>query len=194
MFLRWGLVAILGMSVGLALQARADDSGLVAVRLGNAVPWLGNGAVATSGDPTNSARLLGVSGTSWTAALPGWLRWALEPQVQVLPGAGSAGLSGEGYRGLSWSVPLASGVLHVDDGLSFGFSIGQSLGDPATGSDVLDRRTLSPTPLLRLGAAVGYQVTPRLGVALQFDHQSGSGAARLDDTENGLGILLGLRF
>ena len=91
----------------LPARAWAGDSGLVAVRLGNATPWLGRAAPA-SGVAGSSARLLGVPGSSLTAALPGWLRWALEPQVQVVNSSASASMTGQGYRGLTWSVPLAS--------------------------------------------------------------------------------------
>src|SRR5271156_3365211 len=98
--------------------AQADDAGLVQVRLGNAVPWVGPASGAVSG---SSAQLLGVPGTPWTSSLPSWLRWALEPQVQVLSITGTAGTDKQTYHGLTWSVPLASGLLHQDDALSFGF-------------------------------------------------------------------------
>jgi hypothetical protein len=173
-----------------ASRAAADDAMLVQVRLGNAAPWLGG----SSGELGSSERLLGVPGTRWTASLPGWLRWALEPQVQMLGTTGTTGVVGPAYRGMSWSVPLATGLLHQDDALSFGFSVGRSLGDFTPGSDNLDRRLAPGQPLLRLGAGIGYQVTPRLGLYVLFDHLASSGPTHVDESQNDLGIRVGLRF
>lgn len=191
MIRRLFLLAALVLSVGLGAPARAQDSAMVSVRLGNSVPWLGPSSGAAT---SNNARMLGLAGSPLTGVLPGWLRWALEPEVQVQSAPGAAyGLSGQSYHGLSWSVPLASGLLHQSDALSFGFSIGQTLTD-LTSADNRDRHNALPSPLLRLGAGIGYQVTPRLGLYVLFDHQSSNGATRVEDVENDLGIRVGLHF
>lgn len=185
------LALLLVAFAAFAPAARADDAGLVSVRLGNAAPWLG-GPSRQFVSPQN--RLLGVPGTPWTASLPGWLRWALEPQVQVMGVAATAGTPSRSYQGMSWSVPLASGLMHQDDTLSFGFSLGQSFGNLMPDSDIRDRRLLPSPPLLRLGAGLGYQVTPRLGLYVLFDHSSSTGPVREDESENDLGIRVGLHF
>ena len=174
-----------------APRARADDGVMVQVRLGNAVSWLGASSTAV---PRTSARLIGVPGTPWTASLPSWLRWAFEPQAEVLGITETSGTLGQTYRGMTWSVPLATGLLHRDDAISFGFSVGQSFGDFTPNNDGRDRRLASFTPLLHLGAGIGYQVTPRLGLYVLFDHLESSGPIRAYDNQNDLGIRVGLRF
>jgi hypothetical protein len=193
MRLRLFTLLLAGAMATATTRARADDAALVEVRLGNAVSWLGT----SSGGAAAGERLLGVPGTPWTASLPGWLRWALEPQAQELALTSTTGTTnsvGQGYRGLTWSVPLASGLLHRDDAISFGFSVGQSFGDLGPGSEGLDRRLAPATPLLRLGAGIGYQVTPRIGLYVLFDHVESSGPMRDDESKNDLGIRVGLRF
>jgi hypothetical protein len=126
--------------------------------------------------------------------LPGWLRWALTPRLQSADGPGAAGLTDHSYHVLAWTVPLASSLLQPNDRLSFGFSLGNDVGGLLAGEDGRDPGMLPPTPTTRLGAVIGYQVTPRLGLYVTFDHVSVSGIAREDEIANDLGMRLGLRF
>jgi len=129
-----------------------------------------------------------------TSGLPGWLRWALAPRLQTGGAQGAVGLTDRTYRGVAWTVPLASGLLGSNDRLSFGFSLGNGFGDGLAGEDGRDPHSPYPIPTTRLGAAIGYQVTPNLGLYVMFDHISVSGVAREDEIANDLGMRLGLRF
>jgi lipid A 3-O-deacylase len=129
-----------------------------------------------------------------TSGLPGWLRWTLTPQLQNGGVPGAVGLTDRSYRGVVWTVPLASGLLQNNDRLSFGFSLGNGFGDWLAGADGRDQHSPYPIPTTRLGAAIGYQVTQSLGLYVMFDHVSVSGVAREDEIANDLGIRLGLRF
>jgi hypothetical protein len=130
-----------------------------------------------------------------SVGLPGWLRWALAPQFQggATP-LGAIGLPDPTYRGVAWTMPLANGVLQPNDRLSFGFSLGNGLGDSLALDDGLDPRSPHPTPTTRLGAAIGYQLTGNIGLYVMFDHISVSGIAREDEISNDLGMRMGLRF
>jgi hypothetical protein len=158
--------------------ARAAGQSYPAVRLGG-----------PSQDPASDATFAGIS-----AGLPGWLRWALAPQLQSGGVSGAAGLTDRSYRALAWTVPLATGLLSQNDRLSFGFSLGDGFGSALLGADARDPRSMPPTPTTRLGAAIGYQVTPDLGLYVMFDHVSVNGLAREDEIANDLGMRLGLRF
>lgn len=183
-----GVMVALGVAAG---PVGAQTPSGVQVRLGTGLAWIGS---ADALDPGRHGRLALMPGTSWTAAVPGWLRWALQPQVQTLNVTTTGGGTLQGYRGLSWSVPLTGGLLHQDDTLSFGFTVGQGLGDLNIASDPGDRRMVPSMPYLRLGAAVGYQVTPRIGLYVLFDHLAGGGPTHEEESQNDLGIRVGLRF
>ena len=132
------------------------------------------------------------AGTS--TGLPGWLRWALTPQFQSGGTSGAIGLPDPSYRGIAWTMPLANSVLQQNDRLSFGFSLGNGFGDPFTGDDGRDPGAPRQGPTTRLGATIGYQVTPRIGLYVMFDHVSVSGLSREDQIANDLGMQMGLHF
>ena len=159
------------------------------------------GQPAPAFEQTDATVRLGGGGTQAGAAfagttsdLPGWLRWALTPQLQTGGTQASAGLTDRTSRGVAWTVPLASGLLQNNDRLSLGFSLGNGFGDWLAGDGAHDPHSPYQTPTTRLGAAIGYQVTPSLGLYVMFDHVSVSGVAREDEIANDLGVRLGLRF
>jgi len=176
------LLVLLGAAalgaVALGKPARAGEQSYATVRLGAGDAALGGGA-----------EFIGTN-----AGLPGWLRWALSPQLTSGGTSGALGLPDPSYRGVTWTMPLATGVLQRNDKLSFGFSLGNGFGDSLAGEDGRDPRTLLPTPTTRLGAAIGYQVTPSIGVYMMFDHVSISGLSREDEYANDLGMRMGLSF
>lgn len=172
------VLAFLLWAATVGSPALAADQSYPAVRLGGSGPYLSDNAA--------------FAGTS--VGLPGWLRWALAPQLQSGGVPGATGLTDRSYQALAWTVPLASGLLQQNDRLSLGFSFGDSLGDPLAFGEGRDPRSLPPTPTTRLGAAISYQVSPRLGLSVTFDHVSVSGLAREDGFASDLGVRLGLRF
>jgi len=152
-------------------------------------PDLGAPAGRLAGADINAELLLTTPLTGWTLNLPAWLRWATAPRVNLGGTVNSAGAANQVYAGLTWTVPLANRLVGRTDGLSFGFSIGPDL---LSGNAV--PHGLDQGPQLRLGAELGYQVTPQLGVFLQFNHVTSSTAVHDGDGMNELGVRVGLHF
>lgn len=159
------------------------------VRLGVLVPDLGPSPGQLPGANLNAELLLPTPLTGWTLNLPAWLRWATAPRVNFGGSVNTAGAANQIYAGLTWTVRLANDVLRQSDGLSFGFSIGPDL----LGGNAVPHG-LDQGPQLRLGAELGYQVTPTLGLYVQLDHITSSSAARENDGLTELGVRVGLHF
>jgi hypothetical protein len=179
------ILTVLAMAAIGCRSVHAADPAFAEVRLGDAAPsW-------SSGGQTNTSAFAGVN-----TGLPSWLRWALQPQAQAGGPGGSAWLADTSYRGVVWTVPLASSLLQPDDRLSFGFSLGRGFGYTLPGADLRDLGPLRSAPTTRLGAAIGYEVTPRLSLYVLFDHVTGGvgGLSREDEIANDLGMRMGLRF
>ena len=173
----------------LSLPRPAAATPPVEVRLGVLWPDLGPPDSRLPGANLNGELLFDTPLSGWTANIPGWLRWAVTPRVDVGTAFNTAVASRQGYAGLTWTVPLATGLLHQDDGLSFGFSIGPDLlGGPGTPG------RLDMGPQLRLGAEIGYQVTPRVGLFVLFDHVTSGPLTHETDSLNELGMRIGLHF
>ncbi len=183
-------VLLPGLALGiLLLPPPAAAASPVEVRLGVLWPDLGPPDSRLPGANLNGEFLIDTPLTGWTANLPGWLRWAAAPRIDIGATVNTAVASHQGYAGLTWTVPLATGLLHQDDGLSFGFSIGPDLlGGPGTPG------RLDMGPQIRLGAEIGYQVTPRLGLFVLFDHVTSGPLLHETDSLNELGMRIGLHF
>lgn len=181
---------ILAVLAALGLGLRAEAAGPVAeVRLGLLWPDLGPPASRLPGADLN-AELLTVSPfTNWTTDLPAWLRWAAEPQVNLGATVNTAVAAQQAYAGLTWTARVASYLLDRDDALTFGFGIG-----PGWVGGAGAPRGLTSGTQLRLGAEIGYQVTPRFGLYVLFDHVGGGSFASETESLNELGVRVGLRF
>ena len=179
--MRLGLCLVMVFMVAAALggPAAADGQPVMVVRLGGPMQPAVGEAATFGGTATD---------------LPSWLRWALSPQLQSGSAVGSIGMADRSYRGATWTLPLASSLLQQNDRLTLGFSLGNGFGDAFASDGGRDARTQGPTPTTRLGAAIGYQVTQRIGLYLLFDHTTVSGIAREDEISNELGMRLGFRF
>lgn len=175
--------------VALTATGAVADTPPVEVRLGVLWPDLGPPAGHLAGADGNAELLLATPLTGWTMNLPAWLRWAVAPRVNLGGTLNTAGAANQAYAGLTWTVPLASSVLHDNDGVSFGFSIGPDL----LGGNAVPRG-LDQGPQLRVGAELGYQVTSRVGLFVLFDHVSGGSFAHDGDSLNELGVRVGLHF
>jgi len=159
------------------------------VRLGVLWADLGPSAGRLPGADLNGELLFTTPLTAWTLNLPAWLRWAAAPRVNFGGTVNTAGAANQAYTGLTWTLPLASSLLRRSDTISFGFSVGPDL----LGGNAVPTG-LNQGPQLRLGAELGYQVTPEVGVFLQFDHVTSGAAAREGDSLNELGLRVGLHF
>lgn len=176
------------LAAAAATGAAADDMP-AEVRLGVLWPDVGAPSSRLPGANANAELLLDTPLTGWSANLPIWLRWAAAPRVDVGGEVNTAGATNQAYAGLTWTVPLASNLLYQDDGLTFGFSIGPDLlGGPGT------PHGMDQGAQIRLGAEIGYQVTPRLGLYVLFDHVTGGPLTHESDSLNELGVRVGLHF
>lgn len=178
-------LVVLGAASGLARAA-----GPVAeVRLGLLWPDIGPPDSRLPGVDANAEVLFTSPMAGVTTNLPAWLRWAVTPQINVGGTVNTSVSAQQAYAGLTWTVPLASNLLHQDDGLTLGFSLGPAvLGGSALPS------ALDTGVKLRLGAEIGYQVTPRFGLYVLFDHVGATGTASANDSLNDVGVRVGLRF
>jgi lipid A 3-O-deacylase len=182
------LLTALLLAIAPVNDAMADGP-LSEVRLGILWPDLGPPSGRLPGADLNGELLFTSPFAGWSASLPGWLRWAVTPRVNLGGSVNTAGATNQGYAGLTWTVPLATSLLHQDDGLSFGFSIGpELLGGSGT------PRGLDQGAQIRLGAEVGYQVTPRMGLYMLFDHVTGGPLFHESESINELGVRVGLHF
>ena len=183
------ILAPLLLAAALASHGAAAETTPVEVRLGLLWPDMGPPGSRLPGSDANAELLFGPAGSDWAMGLPGWLRWAAAPRLDVGGALNSAGATSQAYAGLTWTVPLATGLLHQEDGLSVGLSIGPDLlGGPGT------PRGLDQGPQLRLGAEIGYQVTPLVGLFVLFDHVTGGPLVHEADSLNELGVRVGLHF
>ena len=160
------------------------------VRLGVLWPDLGPPGSRLPGADFNGELLITTPLTGWTLNLPAWLRWAAAPRINLGGSVNSVAAVNQIYTGLTWTVPLATSVLSKTDGLSFGFSIGPDLLGGNAVPHALDQGAQ-----LRLGAELGYQVTPRMGLFVLFDHVTGGPLTHEgDNSMNELGVRVGLHF
>jgi fermentation-respiration switch protein FrsA (DUF1100 family) len=181
------LAALAALPFGHRAEAAAGP--LAEVRLGLLWPDIGPPSTRLPGANVN-AELLSVSPfAAWTSDLPAWLRWAAEPQVNLGGSVNTAGVAQQGYTGLTWTAKVATSLLHRDDALTFGFSIGPGWVG-GTGAP----RGLTSGTQLRLGAEIGYQVTPRFGLYVLFDHVASGSFSNETESLNELGVRVGLRF
>ncbi len=184
---RAAALLLVPIAVLASVPARADGAP-AEVRLGVLWPDAGPPVGRQPGADLNAEVLSPALFGPWTA-LPAWLRWAASPRINLGGSLNTAGATQQAYAGLTWTVPLATGLLHREDGLSIGFSVGpELLGGPGV------PRGLDGGPQLRLGAEIGYQVTPRLGLYVLFDHVSGGAMAHEGDSLNDVGVRVGLHF
>lgn len=181
--------ALLAGGMSAARAADMPPPPPVEVRLGVLWPDLGPPETRLPGANLNGELLFDTPLTSWTANLPGWLRWAVAPRIDLGGTVNSAVASRQTYAGLTWTVPLATRLMQQNDALSFGFSIGPDL---FSGADT--PRGFDQGAQLRLGAEIGYQVTPRVGLFVQFNHVTSGPLTHETDSINELGMRIGLHF
>jgi lipid A 3-O-deacylase len=175
------------------VPARADDAIFSEVRVGvldHDLHFLGG---RESGIDFNGELLFVSPFSGLGGFLPSWLRWAAEPQPTIGASINSAGYTSQGYAALTWTVPLFTGLLRDNDGLSLGLSAGGALNNGRIERED-DHAALGSNALFRLGAEIGYQVTPRIGLYVLLDHYSNAGLARANDGITDLGVRVGWRF
>lgn len=130
----------------------------------------------------------------WAAGRPPAWRWLLRPRPHLGFSANTAGATSKGYAGLTWTLPLAAGLLRPGDGLALDIFGGGSVNDGLHVSREPDRKSLGSSLGFRVGAELGYRITPRHTVSIFFDHDSNGGLARRNQGLNSLGLRFGIGF
>lgn len=118
---------------------------------------------------------------------PDWLEpvWSPRPHLGVT--ANTAGNTSHAYAGLTWEYDLF-GPVFVDG------SLGLSAHNGRLDTDDSDRKSLGSPVLFRIGAAVGYRLTEKVNVSLQFEHMSNAYLANENEGMDNVGFRLGYRF
>jgi lipid A 3-O-deacylase len=112
--------------------------------------------------------------------------WSPRPHLGVT--VNTDGNTSHAYAGLTWEVPVFSTGFFVDGNL------GLSVNDGRRDTDDSDRKSLGSPVLFRLGAALGYNLTEKVNVSLQYEHMSNAYLANENEGMDNFGIRLGYRF
>ena len=111
--------------------------------------------------------------------------WSPRPHLGVT--LNTAGDTSHAYGGLTWTYDLPRGFF-VDGNLG----LSAHNGKLDTSDD--ERKSLGSSVLFRLGAALGYNITEKVNVSLQFEHMSNAYLADENEGMDNAGIRLGYRF
>jgi lipid A 3-O-deacylase len=119
---------------------------------------------------------------------PAFLDVLWSPRPHLGATVNTDGNTSHAYAGLTWELPLASTGLFVDGNL------GLSVNNGRRDTDDPDRKSLGSPVLFRLGAALGYNLTEKVNVSLQYEHMSNAYLANENEGMDNLGLRLGYRF
>ena len=111
--------------------------------------------------------------------------WSPRPHLGVT--VNTAGDTSHAYGGLTWTWDLPKDFF-IDANL------GGSVHNGKLDTNDPDRKSLGSRVLFRLGAALGYNITEKVNVSLQFEHMSNAYLADENEGMDNAGIRLGYRF
>ena len=111
--------------------------------------------------------------------------WSPRPHVGVT--VNTDGNTSHAYTGLTWEYEFL-GDFFVDG------SLGLSVHNGHLDTDNSDRKSLGSPVLFRLGAAVGYNLTEKVNLSVQFEHMSNAYLANENEGMDNIGLRLGYRF
>jgi hypothetical protein len=131
---------------------------------------------------------------SWAAAVPWYLRFAVQPRPTVGALLNTAGATHQAYFGATWTWLLASNVINPGDGFTFGIFFGPGFHDGDIRPKRPDRKALGSRVLFREALELGYRITPQYEISVYIDHVSNAGFARYNRSLNALGGRFGIRF
>jgi lipid A 3-O-deacylase len=119
---------------------------------------------------------------------PSFLEVLWSPRPHLGATVNTEGNTSHAYAGLTWELPVFSTGFFVDGNL------GLSVNNGRRDTDDPDRKSLGSPVLFRLGAAVGYNLTEKVNVSLQFEHMSNAYLANENEGMDNFGLRLGYRF
>jgi lipid A 3-O-deacylase len=119
---------------------------------------------------------------------PSFLECLWLPRPHLGATVNTSGNTSHAYAGLTWEYPLFSSGFFVDGNL------GLSVNNGRRDTDDPDRKSLGSPVLFRLGAALGYNLTEKVNVSVQFEHMSNAYLANENEGMDNVGLRLGYRF
>jgi lipid A 3-O-deacylase len=128
------------------------------------------------------------------SAVPSYLRWIVQPRLNVGFEANTSGFTSQVYFGGNWTWILARQLFSPGDAVNFGISFGPSFNDGKIRTSAPDRKSLGSHALFRVAFELGYQFFERYEVSLFFDHESDAGLARENQSINDAGLRFGFKF
>ena len=131
---------------------------------------------------------------SWAAAVPEYLRFAVQPRPTVGAALNTAGATNQAYFGATWTWLLASNLLSSGDGVTFGIFFGPGFNDGEIRPTRPNRKALGSNILFREAIEFGYRITPQIELSLYVDHVSNAGFARYNQSLNEVGGRIGIRY
>ena len=131
---------------------------------------------------------------AWTAQLPWYLRYVVQPRPTIGGEVNTSGFTNEYYFGATWTWWLAQRVFRPDDGFTLGIFWGPAFNDGLTVSHVPDRKSLGSHVLYREALELGYDFNSRFEISVFLDHVSNAGAARYNQSINDAGGRFSVRF
>lgn len=131
---------------------------------------------------------------SWAAAVPEYLRFAVQPRPTVGAALNTAGATNQAYFGATWTWLLASNLLSPGDGVTFGIFFGPGFNDGEIRPTRPNRKALGSNILFREAIEFGYRITPQIELSVYADHVSNAGLARYNQSLNEVGGRIGIRY
>ncbi len=111
--------------------------------------------------------------------------WAPRPHLGAT--VNTSGDTSHMYGGLTWEYDLPANFF-VDANL------GGSVHNGKLDTNDDDRKSLGSRVLFRLGAALGYNITEKVNISLQYEHMSNAYLADPNEGMDNVGLRLGYRF
>lgn len=113
------------------------------------------------------------------------LLWSPRPHLGVT--VNTAGNTSHAYGGLTWEWSLPADFF-IDANL------GLSVHNGKLDTDNSRRKSLGSPVLFRLGTALGYNITEKVNISVQFEHMSNAYIANPNEGMDNVGLRLGYRF
>jgi hypothetical protein len=131
---------------------------------------------------------------AWTASLPGYLRWMVQPRPTFGFEANTSRYTNQFYFGTTWTWQFCSNILQPGDGITGGIFFGGAANDGEIVSNKPDRKNLGSHLLFREALELGYRINPVWQISAYIDHVSNAGTARYNQSINDVGARVGVRF
>ncbi|WP_319541511.1 acyloxyacyl hydrolase [uncultured Pseudodesulfovibrio sp.] len=118
---------------------------------------------------------------------PSYLEAIWSPRPHLGATVNMSGNTSHAYGGLTWEWGLF-------DDFFMDANLGLSVNNGKRDTDDPDRKSLGSPVLFRLGAALGYNLTEKVNVSVQYEHMSNAYIANENEGMDNVGLRLGYRF